>query len=135
MQLGKLRIFQPLFTGQGRHIIRNERQFLPGGKGQDLHLGRPLQIIEFVKGFGNTWPHHDHAVVAHKEHTFVGAQQVRDPFPFLIIERHAVVIAIIGNAAIKAAGVLIEHQKFKILETGQRRGVRHVGVQNTAGMG
>ena len=71
-------------------------------------------------------------MVAHKKHAFVCAQEVRHPFTFLIVERHAVVIAVIGNATIEAAGVLVKHQKLKILQTSQRGGIGHVRVQNAA---
>ena len=128
------RVIVPLRAGQRGQRLRNQRQWPPGGQGQHLQLGGFFQVIQFVQRLRHRGADHDDAMVAHEEHAFALPHQSGHALTLGSVQRHARVVAVVGNAAMKAAGVLVQRHPFKVLQAAQRGGVLHVGVQDAAGL-
>ena len=134
MHLGDVGVVEPLLAGQSGGVVVDKGQRSAGRQRQDLQLRGLLEVIQLVERLGDAPADDDHTVVAEEQDAPVGPEESRNAFAFGVVEGHARVVPVVGDPVVESARVLVEHEELEVDEARERRGVRHVGVQNAAGL-
>jgi len=82
---------------------RKPSQWLTSAHGENLCLRRPFDEIEVIDRLGHCRRSHNYAVITQKQHIGI-AENLCYPFAHCVRQCHTVVISIIRNPAVKAAG-------------------------------
>ena len=110
-------------------LIGEEAERPAGPHRVELHLGRPLDVVEAIVGFRHRPPHRHHPVVGHDEDGLV-AEHPGEALPLLRIEGGAGVLHVVAGLHRHPELGLADGEDARVLEPGEGARVRHVGVHH-----
>ena len=78
------------------------------------HAGS-FQKVNIIKRSRHRWPHHQNAMVTHKQHGFV-SQLPCSAHAFIFINTEPAVVAVIRHTVVEDARVLVVHPEPRVLQ-------------------